>query len=303
MTRSKTDEMDARVGFASYIRRGRRIFSNISLSLPVSFPEDVPVLVQVIGSRRWMTFYAANLSQAGGKQRFDVHYPHQLQDSGEHTVKFTFAFHRAELVGKESNSETKNPFHPCSTGAFFNGAFLLALALSVFLQSIERFVHIERIEEPFLVLVIGCVGLTLNIISALVVHDHHGHGGHSHGYQTPSIMPNHARAEHRFSPTPHFATHQHNLGLAGVLVHLIGDAVNNVGVIVAALIIWKAIPQNPNRFYARTDPAASLVISLIIFASAIPMILKSGRILLEAAPLYLDLAKVKQDLLAVCVLR
>ncbi len=31
--------------------------------------------------------------------------------------------------------------------------------------------------------------------------------------------------------------------------------------------------------------------------------LKSGRILLEAAPLYLDLAKVKQDLLAVCVLR
>jgi len=86
------------------------------------------------------------------------------------TVKFTFAFHRAELVGKESNSETKNPFHPCSIGAFFNGVFLLALALSVFLQSIERFVHIERIEDPFLVLVIGCVGLTLNIISALVVH-------------------------------------------------------------------------------------------------------------------------------------
>ena len=91
------------------------------------------------------------------------------------TVKFTFAFHRAELVGKDSsppksNSETKNPFHPCSIGAFFNGVFLLALALSVFLQSIERFVHIERIEEPFLVLVIGCVGLTLNIISALVIH-------------------------------------------------------------------------------------------------------------------------------------
>ncbi|KAL9713556.1 hypothetical protein Ac2012v2_003167 [Leucoagaricus gongylophorus] len=222
------------------------------------------------------------------KQRFDYHYPHQLQDSGEHTVKFTFAFHRAELVG-----------------AFFNGVFLLALALSVFLQSIERFVHIERIEEPFLVLVIGCVGLTLNIISALVIHDHHGHGGHSHGSQTPSIMPeqntdslrHHIHATHNHTIDPPVATHQHNLGLVGVLVHLIGDAVNNVGVIVAALIIWKAIPQNPNRFYA--DPAASLAISLIIFASAIPMTLKSGRILLEAAPLYLDLAKVKQDLLAI----
>ncbi|KAL9710957.1 hypothetical protein Ac2012v2_005497 [Leucoagaricus gongylophorus] len=285
----KTDEMDA--------RGKHRRFSVISLSLPVSFPEDVPVLVQVIGSRRWMTFYAANLSQAGGKQRFDVHYPHQLQDSGEHTVKFTFAFHRAELVGKESNSETKNPFHPCSIGAFFNGVFLLALALSVFLQSIERFVHIERIEEPFLVLVIGCVGLTLDIISAL---GHHGHGGHSHGSQTPSIMPeqntdslrHHIHATHNHTIESPVATHQHNLGSVGVLVHLIGDAVNNVGVIVAALIIWKAIPQNPNRFYA--DPAASLAISLIIFAT-----LKSGRILLEAAPLYLDLAKVKQDLLAI----
>ncbi|KAL9714136.1 hypothetical protein Ac2012v2_002445, partial [Leucoagaricus gongylophorus] len=158
-----------------------------------------------------------------------------LQDSGEHTVKFTFAFHRAELVSKDSSppkssSETKNPFHPCSIGAFFNGVFLLALALSVFLQSMERFVHIERIEEPFFVLVIGCVGLTLNIISALVIHDHHGHGGHSHGSQTPSIMPeqntdslrHHIHATHNHTIDPPVATHQHNLGLVGVLVHLIG---------------------------------------------------------------------------------
>lgn len=69
--------------------------------------------------------------------------------------------------------------HPClpsyvfnspSQGAFFNGVFLLALALSIFLQSIERFVHIEVIEQPFMVLIIGCVGLALNSISAFVIH-------------------------------------------------------------------------------------------------------------------------------------
>lgn len=88
--------------------------------------------------------------------------------------------------------------------------------------------------------------------------------------------------------------------------------------------MWKL--DSPNRLYA--DPSVSLAISLIIFASAIPMstsknlfmeqhesltfisgtpflvifsftALKSGRILLEAAPLYLDLAKVKEDLIAV----
>jgi hypothetical protein len=58
----------------------------------------------------------------------------------------------------------------CSSGAFFNGVFLLALALSIFLQSIERFIHIEPVESPIMVLIIGAVGLILNIISAIVVH-------------------------------------------------------------------------------------------------------------------------------------
>jgi Co/Zn/Cd efflux system component len=41
----------------------------------------------------------------------------------------------------------------------------------------------------------------------------------------------------------------------------------DVGVIVAALIMWKT--HSASRFYA--DPAVSLAISLIIFASAIPL--------------------------------
>lgn len=60
-------------------------------------------------------------------------------------------------------------FH-IAPGAFFNGVFLLALALSILLQSIERFVHVETVESPKLVLIIGSVGLLLNITSALVVH-------------------------------------------------------------------------------------------------------------------------------------
>jgi len=41
----------------------------------------------------------------------------------------------------------------------------------------------------------------------------------------------------------------------------------------------------------------SLAISLMIFASAIPLTKKSGRILLEAAPSHLDLTKITEDLL------
>ncbi|KAJ7334267.1 putative CDF zinc transporter [Mycena albidolilacea] len=209
-----------------------------------------------------------------------------LQDKGHNTVGFTYAFHRAELVG-----------------AFFNGVFLLALALSIFLQSLERFINIEPVNNPEQVMIIGCVGLCLNIVSVLVVHDHggHSHGGHSHGAPAPTAVDPladvHLRegvhAQHHHTLFPPTSTLQPNLGLTAVLIHLLGDAINNVGVIVAGIVIWKL--HSPSRFYA--DPAVSLAISLIIFSSAIPMTIKAGRILLEAAPVELDLEKVREDLL------
>lgn len=213
-----------------------------------------------------------------------------LQARGQHTHQFTYAFHRAELVG-----------------AFFNGVFLLALALSILLQSIERFVHVETIDSPVSILIVGCVGLALNVLSALVVHDHHGHGhghghshggGHSHSHSDLQIASveltalDSVHASHNHTVDPPTNSREANLGLVGVLVHLLGDAMNNIGVIIVAVILWKL--SSPKRFYA--DPAMSLAISLVIFGSALPLTLRSGRILLESTPLHLDLAKVKEDL-------
>lgn len=61
--------------------------------------------------------------------------------------------------------------------------------------------------------------------------------------------------------------HNHDLGMMGVLLHVIGDAANNVGVIIAATVIWKA--NYPARFYA--DPAVSMAIALMILLSSIPL--------------------------------
>lgn len=214
-----------------------------------------------------------------------------LQSRGQHTHQFTYAFHRAELVG-----------------AFFNGVFLLALALSILLQSIERFVHLETVDHPILILIVGCVGLGLNVLSALVIHDHHGHGhghshsqglGHSHSEEsvtTVNVNPmDTVHASHNHTIAPPLLAQETNLGLVGVLIHLLGDAVNNIGVIIVAIVIWKL--DSHKKFYA--DPAMSLAIALIIFGSAVPLTLRSGRILLESTPLHLDLAKVKEDLVTV----
>ena len=59
----------------------------------------------------------------------------------------------------------------------------------------------------------------------------------------------------------------HDLGVLGVLIHVIGDAINNIGVIISALVIWLA--HYPGRFYA--DPGVSTGIAIMILTSAIPL--------------------------------
>lgn len=83
-----------------------------------------------------------------------------------------------------------------------------------------------------------------------------------------------------------------DLGILGVLIHLVGDAINNIGVIIAALIIW--LTKSEGRFYA--DPAVSMWIAIMILASAIPLTKRSGRLLLQSAPPGVKLEDVKHDL-------
>ncbi|KAE8375393.1 putative cation diffusion facilitator family metal ion transporter [Aspergillus bertholletiae] len=182
-------------------------------------------------------------------------------------------------------------------GAFFNGVFLLALGVSIFLQSIERFISPQAVDNPKLVLIIGCVGLALNILSASFLHEH----DHSHDNMPGGNLD--ASAEDGTNEAYAFHTgHRHNnlqaqkkgydLGLLGVFIHVLGDAFNNVGVIISALIIW--LTHSASRYYA--DPAISMAIALMIIGTSIPLVRNSGLILLDSVPKGIDLSDVKHDL-------
>ncbi|KAH8635052.1 hypothetical protein IG631_10453 [Alternaria alternata] len=179
-------------------------------------------------------------------------------------------------------------------GAFFNGSFLFALGISIALQSIERFISIERVQNPKLVLIIGCVGLFLNIISALFLHEHdHDHGSVGNSdEESMSTTPTHENHLHLIAKPKR---HGMDLGILGVLIHVIGDAINNIGVIISAVIIW--FVKSPNRFYV--DPAVSMWIAIMILLTAIPLTKRSGKILLQSAPLGVKIEDVKHDLEAI----
>lgn len=55
--------------------------------------------------------------------------------------------------------------------------------------------------------------------------------------------------------------------MMGVLIHVLGDATNNLGVIIAALVVWKA--KYEGRYYA--DPAVSMAIAIVILLSSLPL--------------------------------
>ncbi|KAL5461435.1 hypothetical protein PMIN06_002200 [Paraphaeosphaeria minitans] len=86
--------------------------------------------------------------------------------------------------------------------------------------------------------------------------------------------------------------HGHDLNMRGVFLHVMGDALGNIGVIASALIIW--LTDYSWRFYS--DPAISLVITVIILASAIPLCKAAARILLQAVPAGLSIDDIKDDI-------
>ncbi|KAF2682536.1 zinc/cadmium resistance protein-like protein [Lentithecium fluviatile CBS 122367] len=86
--------------------------------------------------------------------------------------------------------------------------------------------------------------------------------------------------------------HGHDLNMRGVFLHVLGDALGNIGVIGSGLFIW--LTRFSWRFYA--DPIISLIITVIILASAVPLCKAASRILLQAVPEDLSIDDIKDDI-------
>ena len=105
----------------------------------------------------------------------------------------------------------------------------------------------------------------------------------------------HADHYHAQPPPEGDSKHGHShgdLNMKGVFLHSMGDALGNIGVIASAIFIW--LTTYSWRYYA--DPAISLVITVIILASAIPLCKAASRILLQAVRLGLSVDKIKADI-------
>ncbi|KAF4575422.1 hypothetical protein EYR36_006781 [Pleurotus pulmonarius] len=90
-------------------------------------------------------------------------------------------------------------------------------------------------------------------------------------------------------------SHAGSMNMRALLLHVLGDALGNVGVIVAGLIIW--LTNLSFKFYF--DPIISLVIATIIFSTALPLVRSTSFVLLQRAPSTISIERVRAAILGV----
>ncbi|HEX9917142.1 MAG TPA: cation diffusion facilitator family transporter [candidate division Zixibacteria bacterium] len=138
--------------------------------------------------------------------------------------------------------------------ALLNGLTLALISFYIFYQAYNRFTNPPQVRAP-LMLVVATIGLIANLLGILVLR--------------------------RGS--------QENLNVKGAFLHILGDTLSSVGVIVGGIIIYFT------NFYL-ADPIIAVLIGLIILKGAMGLLFQSTDILLEAVPKHLNLEFIKSEL-------
>jgi len=100
---------------------------------------------------------------------------------------------------------------------------------------------------------------------------------------------------HSSPSSKHTHSHAGSMNMRALVLHVLGDAMGNIGVIITGLIIW--LTSWNFKYYC--DPIISLVIAVIIFLSALPLVRSASFILLQGVPATVSLDKVRNSILNV----
>lgn len=144
--------------------------------------------------------------------------------------------------------------------ALLNGVTLGVVAVEIFQEAWERWQNPPAIRSVEM-MIIAFIGLMANLIVVFVL------GQREHGHELPST----------------------DLNVRSAFLHVVGDALSSVGVILAAIIIWFT-------GWTWVDPLMSVLIGVLIVWSSWRVLKSSLHILVEGVPEGLSAAKVGQTM-------
>lgn len=143
----------------------------------------------------------------------------------------------------------------------------------------------------------GWQGLLVNLVGMYMFKGGHGHshGGsenhrdHGHGHERANVDLDYAAAAEGAAA---HSNGDRSMNIRGVFLHVAGDFLGSVAVVIVALVIWLSDWEHRHLL----DPSLSLVIVGIIVFGTVPMVKESTLVLLQTAPAGFDPSPVRKEL-------
>lgn len=195
----------------------------------------------------------------------------------------SFGYHRAEVLG-----------------ALVSVLIIWQVTGVLVYQAIERIKHPKKVNGRMMFL-IAVGGFVMNLIMYFFLghlhphgghgHDHghdHGHGhdhrnghGHQHG-NGASHGQIHESHSHGHGHGAHGHDHDHeNMSVRAAAVHILGDLVQSIGVIVAGALIWW---HEDNHKWSIADPISTFFFAFLVLCTTIPILRSISDIFMERVP-------------------
>uniref|UniRef100_A0A3Q4H2Y6 Proton-coupled zinc antiporter SLC30A8 n=1 Tax=Neolamprologus brichardi TaxID=32507 RepID=A0A3Q4H2Y6_NEOBR len=192
------------------------------------------------------------------------------------THKLSYGWHRAEILGALLSVFT----------------IWLVTGVLVYL-AVERLISDDyTIEGDIMLITSGCA-VVANIIMAVALNQSghgHSHGGlsfHGHGHSHKK-----GRDKNQISNSTH-STQQANASVRAAFVHVLGDLLQSISVLVSAIIIFFK-PE-----YKMADPICTFVFSILVLCTTFTILRDILLVLMEGTPSGVKYSEVRDGLLAV----
>ncbi|CAN8013686.1 unnamed protein product, partial [Ixodes persulcatus] len=162
------------------------------------------------------------------------------------TKRMSFGFYRAEILG-----------------AMVSVVFIWVLTGILVYTAAQRIYHDDYDIDADIMLIVSGTGVAMNIIMGLILHGWcpvGGSHGHSHGLRSSH---GHSHGE------------RSNINIRAALIHVLGDLLQSIGVLIAAYVI-KYKPE-----YKIADPICTFVFSALVLFTTVSILRDAVVILME----------------------
>ena len=198
----------------------------------------------------------------------------------------SYGYHRAEIIG-----------------ALVSIVLIWALTLWLLYEATLRIISPPKVDG-FIMLIISIIGFSFNVIMGIVLvksgvphshglnkkcdhdhehdeHDHDHHHEHEHDHSSEEIAL-HEEDENEKKET--------NVNVRASFIHILGDALQNIGVFIAGIIIF-FFPK-----YSIVDPICTYIFSIIVGFTTINILKDCIFVLMEGSPVDIDIEALENDL-------